>query len=641
MRYFSILVLFFTGTLVSNAQLYTVPLNENTVLKDNAHLLQPVKIKKGGGIIDTLDLPFIDDFSYAGPYPDCDLWVDKSTYVNNNIAINPPTIGVATFDGVNQFGAPYSNSGQGSADTLTSMPLDLNGRSSGSNVRVSFFYEPRGYGDKPGVNDSLLLEFKTINDDWITVWSYSDTTASFDEPFFNFVDVAVTNNSYFYKGFQFRFRNYATLTGLRDLWHVDYVRVTEGQNVSAILNDVAFTKLPISIFKSYTSLPWRHFEGFIDDELATQNSITIHNHFNSTQFVGPANLLLSNDDGFGTDFGTNILNQGTPPINGNIPVGSNQIDSVINNSEYIIMRNYFNGLTNLEQTSFTLEVNMQPSNQQSTVVSVVRNDTVRRQFIFDNYFSYDDGNAETAVASGRIGDQFAVRYHANVDDTLKAIRINLPRLSGNITNQRINLKVWLDDLNSTPVYQQNFVSAIYVDSMDSWTTYSLDTSAVFIPEGTTFYIGWQQATTPPSIGRSFLIGYDRNSPEGFKHIFQNLGNAWEKIDSVAIQPAPGSIMIRPMLGTGEYFSTSVKKTETIADIKLYPNPANNWLNIALEKGNYQDYHYNIYNTVGVLMQSEALNRRINTSNLPNGWYLVQLINQENGQAITKKLMIAR
>jgi hypothetical protein len=635
-------VLFFTGTLVSNAQLYTVPLNENTVLKDNAHLLQPVKIKKGGGIIDTLDLPFIDDFSYTGPYPDCDLWVDKSTYINNSIAINPPTIGVATFDGVNQFGAPYRNSGQGSADTLTSMPLDLSGRSSGSNVRVSFFYEPRGYGDKPGVNDSLLLEFKTINDDWITVWSYSDTTASFDEPFFNFVDVAVTNNSYFYKGFQFRFRNYATLTGLRDLWHVDYVRVTEGQNVSAILNDVAFTKPPISIFKSYTSLPWRHFEGvFVDDELATQNSITIHNHFNSTQFVGPANLLLSNDDGFGTDFGTNILNQGTPPINGNIPVGSNQIDSVINNSEYTIMRNYFAGLTNLEQTSFTLEVNMQPSNQQSTVVPVVRNDTVRRQFIFDNYFSYDDGNAETAVASGRIGDQFAVRYHANVDDTLKAIRINLPRLSGNITNQRINLKVWLNDLNSTPVYQRNFVGAVYVDSMDSWTTYSLDTSAIFIPAGTIFYIGWQQATTPPSIGRSFLIGYDRNSPEGFKHIFQNLGNTWEKIDSVAIQPAPGSIMIRPMLGTGEYFSTSVKKTETIADIKLYPNPANNWLNIGLEKGNYQDYHYNIYNTVGVLMQSEALNRRINTSNLPNGWYLVQLINQENGQAITKKLMIAR
>ncbi|MGB0864529.1 MAG: T9SS type A sorting domain-containing protein [Saprospiraceae bacterium] len=641
MRYFSILVLFLTGTLVTNAQLYTVPLNENTVLKSNADLLQPVKIKKGGGIIDTLDLPFIDDFSYAGPYPDCDLWIDKSTYVNNTIAINPPTIGVATFDGVNQFGAPYGNSGQGSADTLTSMPLDLSGRNSGSNVQVSFFYEPRGYGDKPGVNDSLFLELKTINDDWVTVWAYADTTVSYETPAFNFVNIEITNNNYFYKGFQFRFRNYATLTGLRDLWHVDYVRVTEGQNVTPILNDVAFTKKPISIFKEYTSLPWRHFEGFVDDELATQNSITIHNHFNTTQFVGPANLLLSNDEGVGTDFGTNILNQGTPPINGNIPVGMHQIDSVINAIEYGLIRNYFANLNDLDGTSFTLEVNMTPSNQQATVAPVVRNDTVRRQFIFDDYFAYDDGNAETAVAGGRIGDQFAVRFHTNVDDTLKAIRINLPRLSGNITNQRINLKVWLNDLNSTPAYQRNFIGAVYVDSIDSWTTYSLDTSALFIPAGTTFYVGWQQATTPPSIGRSFLIGYDRNSVGGFKNIFQNIGNTWEKIDSANVQPAPGSIMIRPVLGMGEYHSTAVKKAETVINVKLYPNPATNWLNIELEKGNHQDYHYNIYNTIGMLMQSERLDNRINTANLPNGWYIVQLIHEETGQVITKKLMIAR
>ncbi len=639
MRYISILILFLGSVVVSTAQLEIVPLNENTVLKKESQRF--LKVKKGGGIIDTLDLPFLDDFSYAGadPYPDCDLWIDKSVYINNTVAIDPPSLGVATFDGLDRYGAPYANSGFGSADTLTVMPLDLSGRTSSSNVRLSFYYEPRGYGDKPGSSDSLSIQFKTANDQWVTVWSYADTTASVIVPSFNFVSIPIADSDYLYKGFQFRFRNMGTLTGSRDLWHIDYVRVTEGPNPTMTLNDVAFTVPPVTIFKTYSALPWKHFEGFEADELATQNQLQINNHFNTSQFVGPAKFSLF--DGTGNPaFATNILNFAANPINGNMAIGLNVIDSVLATAEYTTLKNSFTPYYGSDSIVFDLEVFMSPSNQQNTVASVIRNDTASRSFIFDDYFAYDDGTAETAVAAGRIGDQFALRFHTNVDDTLKAIRLNLPRLSGTVTNQRVNLKVWVDDLDDTPDYKREFVKAVYIDSIQSWTTYSLDTNALFIPAGTTFYVGWQQATTPQSIAKSFLIGYDRNSPNGFDNLYQDVGAGWQKLDTVTVKPPVGSIMIRPIFGKGDYFSSGVKdKTTALTNIKVYPNPVRDRLNIKIDQGFYADYQYQIYNSVGMLMQSDELSEQLNLGDLTNGWYILRIINQETGQAFTQKLLV--
>lgn len=73
-------------------------------------------------------LPFFDDFTYEGPYPDPDLWADRSVFVNNTYAFYPPTYGVATFDAMDSEGALYRHGGLGvsfSADTLTSRPIRL------------------------------------------------------------------------------------------------------------------------------------------------------------------------------------------------------------------------------------------------------------------------------------------------------------------------------------------------------------------------------------------------------------------------------------------------------------------------------------------------------------------------------------
>lgn len=641
MRYLSILLIVFGCSAATFAQqLNTVSFDYNPVLKAAAQQLSSQKIKKGGGFQDTLALPFIDDFSNAGPYPDVELWMDNSVYINQTFAIDAPTLGVATFDGANFQGAPYANTGQGSADTLTSTGLKLAGKSANSNVKLSFFYEPKGYGDKPGSNDYLAVEFKDMNDTWVEVWRHTDTTGIVEVPKFNFVTIAINSSDYFYDGFQFRFRNEATFTGFRDLWHVDYVRVTEGQTPSTTLDDVAFNKPPLSILKTYTEMPWHHFTAFESQELAKQNEMSLYNHFNTAQQVRPAFFNLKQS---GTSFyNSETLDFGAAPYNGNIPTGITLIDSVLATIEYNNLETAFQNLTASGKVIFDLNLSISPANQQNTIASVVRNDTATRQIVFDNYFSYDDGSAETAVAAGRIGDQFAVKYHANVADTLKAVQINLPRLSGNITSQRINLKVWVGDLDDTPEYQRNFVKAVYVDTVQSWTTYSLDSSMIFIPAGSDFYIGWQQATTPQNLSNSFLIGYDRNSTKGFSKIYQNVGAGWEKLDTVAIQPAKGSIMIHPIVGAGTYFSTAAKAVKnTPIAFRLFPNPARDLLNIQLADNDFANYEYQIFNNTGVLLKSGNLEASILTADLASGMYFIRLFNTETKRFAMEKFVVLR
>ena len=77
---------------------------------------------------DTLGIPFFDDFSKKGVYPDQSLWLDNHVYVNQNFGKNPISIGVATFDILNMAGQIYSNASQTPfiADYLTSKPINLN-----------------------------------------------------------------------------------------------------------------------------------------------------------------------------------------------------------------------------------------------------------------------------------------------------------------------------------------------------------------------------------------------------------------------------------------------------------------------------------------------------------------------------------
>ena len=69
------------------------PLISNSKLQKNTRSIYENK--------SSLSIPFIDDFSNNSFNPDSNLWQDNSVFINRNYGINPITIGVATFDGLN------------------------------------------------------------------------------------------------------------------------------------------------------------------------------------------------------------------------------------------------------------------------------------------------------------------------------------------------------------------------------------------------------------------------------------------------------------------------------------------------------------------------------------------------------------
>lgn len=100
---------------------------------------------------DTLDLPFFDDFSepfsrlrnLGDDYPNPDRWIGNTVYINNHMAINPISQGVATFDGLDEMGRAYGFgfSLPSDADSLTSKPIRLSGTLPDSSVVLSFYYQ--------------------------------------------------------------------------------------------------------------------------------------------------------------------------------------------------------------------------------------------------------------------------------------------------------------------------------------------------------------------------------------------------------------------------------------------------------------------------------------------------------------------
>jgi hypothetical protein len=169
-----------------------------------------------------LSLPFFDDFSEQEQFPSFRFWETKGgVWINDQMGVDPPSIGVATFDGINAMGRPYNFEAPlsiGSADTLTSLPINLTGLEN-SNVYLSFYSQPEGIGDPPELEDSIVLQFKNSSQQWITVWKRSENSFT---PFKQEM-IAVNQPDYFHVDFQFRFRLFSKQSGPFDVWNIDYV----------------------------------------------------------------------------------------------------------------------------------------------------------------------------------------------------------------------------------------------------------------------------------------------------------------------------------------------------------------------------------------------------------------------------------
>ncbi|WP_332369098.1 hypothetical protein [Spirosoma telluris] len=126
----------------------------------------------------SLQLPFFDDFATSAArsgsiQPDPARWQPGSgVYINNTMAIDQPTVNVATFDGLAANGRPYTINNpldQGYTDTLESKPINLAGLSAGSAVYLSFYWQTKGLGELPDPGDTLSTPQGSPPFSWLAI----------------------------------------------------------------------------------------------------------------------------------------------------------------------------------------------------------------------------------------------------------------------------------------------------------------------------------------------------------------------------------------------------------------------------------------------------------------------------------------
>jgi cytochrome c peroxidase len=94
--------------------------------------------------------------------------------------------------------------------------------------------------------------------------------------------------------------------------------------------------------------------------------------------------------------------------------------------------------------------------------------------------------------------------------------------------------------------------------------------------------------------------------------------------------ANGNINVIPL-------TTGIKKNMNAAEFNIYPNPATYYVNIALPNGNYQIKAYNT-NGQEVLNEKAIHSAQIDISHLEKGIYIFNIVNLENKENFTKKII---
>lgn len=536
---------------------------------------------------------------------DNSLWIDNFAFINNSFPVNPITVGVATLDGLNDKGYPYDFDNplsHGVADYLTSKPIDLSYQSSDS-LYLSFFYEPQGHGNYPEEEDSLVLEFfSPLNREWHYAWS----TEGFDSVVFQQVLVPVTDSLYLYNGFQFRFKNYATLSGALDHWHIDYVHLDSARTYTdTAFNDVAFTERAPSMHPEYESMPWTHF---LSDT-----------SMKDTTYILSANYT---EDIKNTNYTFQVLEANTTIYD--YAGYSNNFDPHTTYNFFGVIDTFKFYSANTDSALF--EIRHVIKTDANDLIK--QNDTVRHYQKFYNYYAYDDATAEAAYGLNTQYAQLAYQFDNKQKDTLRGVKMYFAPVIYDVSEKEFMLTIW-NDIAGKPgivLYQQeDSYMPEYLEFRNNFYSYLLDT--VLVLDTGTFYVGWEQLSDD-----MLNIGFDRNTDSHTK-IFYNVIGDW------AQSIYEGSLMMRPMFGD-TVTVTSVKETVSKAgnNFFIYPNPANDFVYInSLSDGGYT---VQLFDVSGRLMGTYSNSpHNIATTFLVPGLYFAKITDNYNLKSNSYKLCI--
>jgi len=575
----------------------------------------------------TLTLPFWEDFSKSSSTPTDTLWEQsQNVFISPGLGLNPPSISVASFDGLVADGTGYSGNAtsEGPTDALNSCPFDFTTYTAADDIYLSFFYQYAGNGDNPELSDSLRVEFMDADSSWIPVWPRNgaslDRSGSFEQ-----VILAVDQDEFFNDEFRFRFQSFGRQSGPFDTWNVDYIYMNEGRSLSDLFYPDRSIITPLSsLFGEYASIPNGHFNGNtvraefritnLDDGFAQPYDFDIN--LSVTNYLDSAILSTNN-------FSESDV-EPTPPSSLS-PINVGAIDTVF--IPDLLSPADFN--TNSDSTLINYEILLDSDDEidSEPLVSIIDftlNDTIRGEYVLRDFYAYDDGSAEVGAGLNFSGSRLAYQFE-KFGDTLNYIHafdIYFPYLNESPNGKSINLSVWEDDDGEPGLLAfDERISISKTPGLNVFTRFEL--SAPVLIEDSIFYIGYRQNTAG-----DLAVGLDKNNDTSSR-IFFNLSGSWEQDDNI-----PGSLMLRPVFGPEPEIITSID--DVLSDeIAIFPNPVNDMLTI-----NKKVDHIELYRINGIREQIEIMpyndGLQIKVSHLLNGIYLIKFIN--NGNLVVRKII---
>lgn len=594
----------FSDTLLKVGNLMSYPVVYNTL-----SLYPPFYIYDTIGIPDVSDTIWISNPAYFQdsarqfflPISDSSkIWLDHYAYHNYRFGVNPRSLGLVTFDGLNEQGYPYQigTTVTNYGDKLTSKPINLGSFSASDSVYFSFLYQPQGLGDVPENGDSLLLEFYAPElSQWFHIWSVSGGATI---PF-KAVHVNVNDTKFFKPGFQFRFRNYGGLSGALDHFHVDYVHL---RSLSAYndttFKDFAFSNPINTLLKTYTSVPWDHYKASVGSKMTDSLFVNLYNGSTSAENYQNGQLTINQSS----------LQQGLFVLPGFLlaegQINYNPLSFLDSYHDLSIGYEYSRVLPGISQE---FDVVCAASAQ---FPNLYQNDSTSFNQLFSNYYSYDDGSAEAAFGPTGTQARLAIRFDTYEADSLIGVNLSFLPSVVDVSQKLFLLTVWDND-NGQPgnvLYEDDAFSPrqpSYVNGNNNYQSYYF-ADTVKVAVGTTFFVGWRQLD-PDRLN----LGLDRNI-DNHSTIRYSVdgGNNWYTA------PFSGSAMLRPIFSTLIDATLQTNEMEE-KELTIYPNPSNGKLTVEFQHGHQAPLF--VYNQLGQLMMSTDSNQ-LDLSPLNSGIYFI-------------------
>jgi hypothetical protein len=555
-------------------------------------------------------------------YPDTlkFLFNNGGSLINNTMANFPVSVGVASLDGLNENGIPYSTlpTANGYGDNLTSLPINIKDYSPADSLYFSFYWQSVSLGETPENTDSLILEFKDTTGAWSRVYKVNGNTALVDS--FYFVGIGIKDSIYFGKHFQFRFRNYGRLSGRFDVWNIDHIYLDTGRSITTLIpRDAAIIQFTRSFLKEGTAIPYHHFAGISSSEqdalVQKEYDLSVRNLQTAIPRKNELIIRTNLNQGIDTLFsiaGDEDAPRYTVTMTSTKLLADTLLSKVPPVSPYVVKLDYRLG----NGDGFLVS----PIGRQD----FTKNNFAASETYFYDYYAYDDGTAEMSFRSNQSGIRLGNEYNFLVTDTLTHIDIAFNRNNGpDLSGVRIYLTIW--NSSNTEVYSEQ-VAIQYSGEINGFTRYKLSNIVRLTPG--IYTVGYKQNTN-----EVLYVGYDRNNNYSSK-IKINSSGSWYYYSPPG--GLTGALMIRPVFSKNQYIVTKTLEEEKVNFI-IFPNPTSTPGQVSVYGNPTEIILFFIDGREVLRMNNPNSSGSIDLPSLPKGLYLVYL---KKGDILeTKKLLL--